>query len=106
MPIIPHKQPKPGPKPAKKTTQKTPVIGDLGGLHSDLGMGLSGIEVELGNLARAVKSIAGNAAIGENSLNLFTGVHSHPVRLVLEGEAVDKIADALSRIADALAAKG
>jgi len=56
-------------------------------------------------IAHSFTSYNAHATTGEQSLNLFTGVHTHPVRLVLEGEATDKIADSLSGIADAMAKK-
>jgi hypothetical protein len=86
-----------GPKKAKAQPASVPAI--------TLDADLSGIEIELANLARSVKSYVVNAVDAENSLNLFTGQHSYPVRLVLECEAVDSIADSLKRIADAIQAK-
>ena len=66
---------------------------------------MSGVEVAIADIAHSVKSYVVNAVDGDNSLNLFTGTHSYPVRLVLEGDAVDSIADSLKRIAEAMAAK-
>ena len=57
---------------------------------------------ELEGLAHSVKSYVVNAVDGENTLNLFTGPHDFPMRLVLEGDAVDSIAESLKRIADAM----
>lgn len=50
------------------------------------------------------KSYKVDACDGEMSFNvgLYTGESSHPVRLVLEGDAVDSIADSLKRIAYAM----
>jgi hypothetical protein len=56
-------------------------------------------------IGRTVADYAHNATLGENSLGLHTGPNSYPLRLVLEGAAVDKIADALSRIAAAMEKK-
>jgi hypothetical protein len=36
------------------------------------------------------------------SVGLYTGSNQDPVRLVLEGDAVDSIADSLKRIADTM----
>lgn len=77
-------------------------------LPAALDVDMSGVEVELANIARSVRSYVVNAVDGENSLALFTGSAAggySPVRLVLEGEAVEGIAEALTRIADALAAR-
>ena len=63
---------------------------------------LSELAEPLEGIVRILGSYVHNATLRENGLNLFTGRNSYPVRLVLEGEAVDRIADALSRMADAL----
>jgi hypothetical protein len=77
---------------------------------------MSGVELELANIARCVKSYVVNAADGENSFNLFTGKHNYPVKIQLTAgtdeedctiwvkcEALDRIATAFERVADALA---
>ena len=71
-----------------------------------LDVDMTGVEVELANLARYVLAYVNNAVTAENSLCLFSGPGPtySPLRLVLEGDAVDTIADSLKRIADAMAA--
>jgi len=64
----------------------------------------AGIEDELAKIAHSLKSYNVNACEGNFSLNLFTGANGYPVRLELEGDAVDSIADSLKRIADAMTA--
>lgn len=66
--------------------------------------GLSEIAEQLGRIQNSLKSYNVNACDGEMTFNvgLHTGQNSYPVRLVLEGDAVDSIADSLKRIADAL----
>lgn len=54
---------------------------------------MSGIEAELARIAHSLKSYNVNACDGEMSFG---------VRLVLEGDAVESIADSLKRIADAV----
>lgn len=72
-----------------------------------LDVDMTGVEVELKRLANAVQGYAHNAAVDENSLRLFSGPGPtySPLRLVLEGDAVDSIADSLKRIADAMTAQ-
>jgi hypothetical protein len=93
-----RKQPK---KPnAKEPTPAAP------GIALDVDMsGLSETAAQLEAIHRSLWSYNMNATTGENSLNLFTGENSYPLRLVLEGDAVDSIADSLKRIADAMAAR-
>ncbi len=93
-----RKQPK---KPKAKESQPAAP-----GITLDVDM--TGVEVELQRLANAVHGYAHNATIGENSLALFTGSGEaySPVRLVLEGDALDSIADSFKRIADAMAGEG
>jgi hypothetical protein len=67
---------------------------------------VAGIEVALAGIARSFSGYNHNARDGNNSLNLFTAEHSHPLRLVLEGDAVNSIADSLKRIADVVAKQG
>lgn len=88
------------PKPVKKT-ESTPVPV----VNVDVDMG--GVEVELAKLAHSLKSYNVNACDGEMSfgVGLTTWDNCNPVRLVLEGEAVETIADSLKRIADALAVR-
>jgi hypothetical protein len=62
---------------------------------SELGQHLEGIYKELG-------AYFYNATLGEHSLSVFTAKNSHPLRLSLEGDAVDSIADSIKRIADAM----
>lgn len=66
--------------------------------------GLSEIAEQLGHIHNSLRSYTVNATDGENFLNLFTGQHDFPMRLVLEGDAVDTIADSLKRIADTMTA--
>ncbi len=89
-----RKQPKA--KTVEPATVDLPIYGDLGDLAEPL--------VQIAN---ALRAYVHNATIGENSFALFTGSGDaySPVRLVLEGEAVDKMADGVSRIADALEKK-
>jgi hypothetical protein len=86
------------PKPTKSAepTNTAPVVS----VDADM----SGIEVELANIAHSLKSYNANACDGEMSLGvgLTTWDNHKPVRLALEGDAVDSIADSLKRIADAL----
>jgi hypothetical protein len=63
---------------------------------------MSGIEVALDKIAHSLKSYNVNACDGNFSLCLYTG---EPLRLSLEGDAVDSIADSLKRIADAMTAR-
>ena len=62
---------------------------------------MTGVEIELGHIAHSLKSYNVNACDGNFSLCLFTG---EPLRLSLEGDALDSIADSLKRIADAMTA--
>ena len=68
---------------------------------------MSGIEVEIGNLARSVRSYGQNAYEGNHATAVFTdpGEGAYPVRLQLEGEVVERIAAAFERIAIAIAGK-
>jgi hypothetical protein len=101
--FLTHQQPNDGPRKGKKTPK--PAI--PAEASPDYSSDLSGIEVELANIAKSLRSYVVNGANGENCMALFTPANEnyHPVRLSLEGEAVDKITDALSRIADALERK-
>lgn len=101
--FLTHEQPKDGPRKSKKA----PKPATAAALSDYPDTDISGVEIALAEIAKSLRSYAINAATGENSLSLFTPAHEsyHPVRLSLEGEAVDKIADALSRIADALERK-
>jgi hypothetical protein len=67
--------------------------------------GLAEVAEQLDKIHDSLKSYTVNSSDGENSLNLFTGTHSFPVRLELEGDAVETIAESLKRIADAMTAK-
>ena len=90
--------------PAAKKREQEPVRGGIQYLDVN---GLDDLAEAMNKLASAAQGYAHNATIGENSLELFSGSESsgyRPVRLVLEGEAVEGIADSLKRIADALAA--
>jgi hypothetical protein len=91
------------PKPAVPVgpVASEPVSVDLSGIE----MAFSGIETVLDDIAKCVRAYVRDATIGEHNLELFTGESCYPVRLVLEGEAVDKIADAMTRVADALEKK-
>ena len=68
---------------------------------------MTGVEVELARIAQSSKSYNYNACDGEMSftIGLHMGENQQPIRLAFECEAVDRIADALSRIADAMAPK-
>jgi hypothetical protein len=67
--------------------------------------GLSEIAEQLDKIFRQLGAYCHEAAIGEHSLNLFTGTNSYPVKLSLEGEEIESIADSLKRIADAMSLK-
>jgi hypothetical protein len=86
---------------SKKPTQTAVAEPAVPGITLDVDM--TGIEDVLGRLADAAHSYLHNNALGENSLCLFTGPGPtySPLRLVLEGNAVDSIADSLKCIADA-----
>jgi hypothetical protein len=88
-PKRPTKTPKQSPEPAGPTLE----------------VDMSGVEIELAHIANAVRSYVVNASNGENSLALYTGRSDSPLRLELEGDAVESIAEALTRIADALAGR-
>ena|ERR1700739_178250 len=88
------------PKSAKKQPQTAVVEHATPAIPLDVD--LTGIEAVMEKIGNSLKSYNVNACDGNNSLNLFTGTHDNPVRLVLEGEAVDSIADSLKRIADAM----
>jgi hypothetical protein len=68
--------------------------------------GLSEIAEQLSHIHNSLKSYNVNACGGEMSFSvgLYTGTNQDPVRLVLEGDAVETIADSLKRIADAMTA--
>jgi hypothetical protein len=68
----------------------------------DVGLGLSGIEEVLGKIAHSVKSYHANACDGNIALELFTSPSGYPMRLALESEAIERIATAFERIADAV----
>jgi hypothetical protein len=89
-------------KPKKDTGQ--PAALSLTGLEHELAFLSEILAAPLDRIAEALVRYANNAASGENSLSVFTGPapHYRPMRLVLEGEAVDRIAGALSLIADAV----
>jgi hypothetical protein len=102
------KQPQPrttGPRKAKKEQPAPTVINE----PADLG----GIENSLKDLAAYVRDYVHNAAIGENSLQVFTGEEgggNYPVLLALERsdtmdrflEATERMAAAFERIADTM----
>jgi hypothetical protein len=72
----------------------------------DINIGtVAGIETTLERIAHTFHSFNANACDDNLALELFTGPNAYPMRLQLEGEAVDKIADALARIATVLEAK-
>lgn len=101
MTYLKHNNSGKGKRPTK-TAKDAPVPADP--VEADM----SGIEVELANIARSIRAYVANAANAENSLALFTGSAAggySPMRLELEGDAVEAIADSLSRIADALAGR-
>jgi hypothetical protein len=85
-------------KPAKSTEQTTPMP------VVNVDVDMSGIEVELAKVAHSLKSYNVNACDGEMTfgVGLTTFNNHNPVRLELEGDAVESIADSLKRIADAL----
>jgi hypothetical protein len=90
-------------KPAQPQPQVQAASSQANGLDTELlSLSLEDLNESVGKIAHSLKSYNVNSCDGNNSLNLFTGVNSHPMRLVLEGDAVDKIADALSRIADVM----
>ena len=64
--------------------------------------GLSEVAQHLEGICKAIRGYGVDAVEGEHCLNLVTGKNSCPVRLRLEGEAVEKIADSLKQIADAM----
>ena len=70
------------------------------GGHNDYGE----IAMQLEGIHKSLWSYNMNATNGDNSLSLSTDEHSDPLRLALEGDAVDSIADSLKRIADAMTA--
>jgi len=98
--FLTHEQSNPGPQKSKKPSKPAAVSPDYP--VSDLD--ISGLEDELANIAKALHGYVSWVSSGEQSLHLYTPAqeHYHPVRLSLEGEAVDRIADALTRIADAM----
>jgi hypothetical protein len=61
----------------------------------------------VGRLAHALKSYDANACQGNHALALFSDPceSAYPVRLELEGEAIERIASAFERIATALERK-
>jgi hypothetical protein len=72
----------------------------------DINIGtVAGLETTLEGIAHTFMSLNANSCDGNLALALFTDPHAYPMRLQLEGEAVDKIADALARIATVLEAK-
>lgn len=113
------------PKRTKKTPQAKPQPAAAPPITLDAD--LSGIEVELGKLAHSVKSYVVNAVDGENGFNLFTGLSTYPVKVRLltddgcdvfdgivgtleeQGDkhaaALERIATAFERIADAMTVK-
>jgi len=74
------------------------------GLDTELlSLALEDLNESVDKIGRTVADYAHNATLGENMICLFTGKDNcPPLRLVLEGGAVDKIASALCRIAAAL----
>lgn len=68
--------------------------------------GLSAIAEQLENLFKQVGAYVHDATLGEHSLHLFTPNNSPAVRLELEGDAIETIADSLKRIADTMAGEG
>ncbi len=98
MGVIKHEPGEP-----RKPRKKPPTLAQSPAPHDYRPyLDLSELAEPLEGIVRILGSYVHNATLGENGLNLFTGRNSYPVRLVLEGEAVDRIADALSRMADAL----
>ena len=91
-------------KGAKKPAQPTVVEHAAPAITLDVDM--SGVEAVLEKLGLFVEAYVANASTGENSLALFTGSGEaySPLRLVLEGDAMDSVADSLKRIADAMTA--
>jgi len=86
---------------ATKTDESTPAP------VVNVDVDMSGIEVELAKIAHSLKSYNVNACDGEMSfgVGLTTFNNFNPVRLELEGDALESIADSLKRIADALGTK-
>jgi hypothetical protein len=70
-------------------------------------LGLSEIAEQLSHIHNSLRSYNVNACNGEMSftVGLHMGENEDAVRLALEGDAVESIADSLKRIADALSAK-
>lgn len=81
------------PQAAAVVNHNTPAI--------TLDVDMTGLEVAVDQIAHSLKSYNVNACDGNFSLCLFTG---EPLRLSLEGDAVDSIADSLKRIADVMTA--
>jgi hypothetical protein len=121
MTVIPNQPGKTKKQPAKAKT--VPAVAPAITLDVDM----SGVEVELANLASSVKSYVVNAVDGDNSLNLFTGTSTYPVKVRLltddgcdvfdgivgtleeqgdkQAAALERIATAFERIADAMQVK-
>ncbi len=99
MSYLKHNNGNKKPKPKEtKHSPPAPVDPDAVGY-----LGMCELAEPLRKIADAVRAYAHNATIGENSVALFTGGEGYnPVRLVLEGDAVESIAESLKRIADAL----
>ena len=99
MGVIKHEpnEPRKPRKPKKVTVEPAPVPYDYRSY-----LDLSELAEPLHHFASTFAGYAHDATLGEHGLDLFTGKNSHPVRLVLEGDAVGRIADALGRIADAM----
>ena len=74
---------------ARRKTAKNPPLPAV--VDHSTATDLSGVEVELSHIAHSLKSYNVNACDGN-------------FRLVLEGDALDRIADSLKRIADAMTA--
>ena len=104
MSYLKHKEKKPKRSlPVPKQAEAEPMTGIQ---YLDV-KGLDDLSEAMSTLANAVRCYAYNATIGDNSLCLFTGSEQggySPMRLVLEGEPMESIADSLKRIADAMAA--
>jgi hypothetical protein len=106
MPIPKH-EPNKGPRKGKKPPQPVQAVRDEPIRVCDVGYyGLSEVAQQLEGILKVLGAYHYDSTIGEHSLNLFTAKNTNPVRLKLEGEAVDSIADSLKRIADALPARG
>jgi hypothetical protein len=104
-----ERAPRKGAKKPPQPAMVQPASSEVEPIHYAGYDGLSEVATQLEGILKVLGEYHYNSTIGEHSLCLFSGSKEggySPLRLELEGDALDSIADSLKRIADAMAAHG